>query len=235
MKKNIFLLLLLILQVFIASNIVSYRQEELKLRPTRWMSDYPISSTGPLKGYLMGLWWIEIFKHTLNFEYERIDDIAQRISILNPFSPKVWYDLAFNMAINISVEMRYEEDKHFEWFVKGLDHLERGKDFNPKSALIRFEQGLIVYTKLRYYPELSNRFIKHYKMEPMEYIINKMNEAASIGKLDYKQEMTRAQMHYLADKVYESTEIFNKLIEDYPNKRDYTLAIMQDLKADDGK
>ncbi len=222
---------LILLQIAISYCIVSHRETKLDMRPTNWLSDYPISSTGPLKGMLMGLWWMEIQKHQHNYDYKKINTLAKRISFLNPYAPKVWEYLAFNIAINISAEMRYENNKQFEWFVKGMDILEKGKDLNPKSSVLYFAQGYNVYFKLKSSPYLYDKFKGYLGAEPSKYTLDKLEQASKYGKLLFINECFRAQVNFQLGYSERSDEIFNQLLIEYPDRKNIILGMKQELRG----
>lgn len=224
------IIIMIMLQIGLSFCIVSHRETELEMRPTNWLSDYPISSTGPLKGMLMGLWWMEIQKHQNNYDYKKIDTLAKRISFLNPYAPEVWEYLAWNIAINISAEMRYESNKQFEWFVRGMDILEKGQKLNPKSSILYFAQGYNVYFKLKNSPHLYDKFKEYLGDEPAKYTLIKLEQASKFGKLQFIKECFRAQVNFELGYVEKSGEIFNQLLIRYPDRKNIILGMMQELR-----
>jgi hypothetical protein len=233
MKITYKVLILIVIQILVSSFIVNYRSENFGLKPGKWLSEYPISSTGPLKGMLMGLWWIEIQKHQFNFEYKKIQILTNRISFLNPYSPEIWEYLAWNLSVNISADMRYVEDQQYEWFIKGMDHLDKGLYYNENSPMLLFAQGYNVYFQLKKTPSLNGKIKKYLGQDPKHYTLLKLEEAIKYGKLAYIQECFRAQVNYELGNIDRSAEIFQELIIKYPTRKSHILGMMQELRSNE--
>lgn len=222
-------LLCIPLLMLIGFGVQEYRINKLELKENRWLSDYPISSTGPLKGILIGIWWVEIQKLQLKFQYQKIDEISKRICLVNPYVPPVWEYLAWNMSYNIAAEYRHEKDIQFSWVMKGYDQLEKGLTFNPKSSHLLYYQSWYVYAKLKSNPEYYQRFEKYLKKEPYLYCLEKVEKAASVGVLSFWQSCFRAQLNAQFKKKDKSMSIFKDLINRFPMKKGILINMMKDL------
>ena len=217
----------------ISIHIVDYRNTSLKLKQNSWLSDYPIASTGPLKGVLIGLWWVEIQKLQMNNQFLKIDSLTERISILNPYIPDVWEYLSWNMSFNISIEMRYQSDKESQWIFKGFDHLKKGLVYNPRSHLLHYSQAWMVYSKLKSQPKHKKTFETYLEMPFMDFIHQKVEIAAHYGKLNFLQSCFRAQINAEAGYQNKSVEIFEELILRYPNKVHFIKNMIQEVKSNE--
>lgn len=206
------------------------RGQWLRESESRWLSNYPIASTGPLRGVLVASWWIEIQNLQQRYEFEKIAHISKRICYLQPNIPEVWDYMAWNLGYNLLAETSGDREQQLYWLKEAVELINEGLKYNPKKGKLHFYLGLAIYQK---YKSDDFDFKKEMKVmlgkEPIErayecFVASIEDEPGEIFKnqkfFNFFRHDMRVQLAVETKRIKVAWEYLNKLEKLYPKKID---------------
>lgn len=132
------------------------RKAWLKGSEVRWLKNYPVASTGPLKGVLVASWWIKIQQLQMKYEFEKIAGLTEKICYLQPNIPEVWEYMGWNMAFNLLAETAHDRKSQIFWLEKGIHLMQDGLHYVDDQGLLCFYLGFTIYNKYKSEFDLKN-------------------------------------------------------------------------------
>jgi hypothetical protein len=112
--------------------------------------EYALAATalGSFRGVLVNVMWHRLEGKKQEGQYFEADTLGRGITVLQPRFPQVWAFLAWNMAYNISVATRTQEER-WDWVNKGVRLLrEQGIPHNPDAIRLYRELAWIFFHKI---------------------------------------------------------------------------------------
>ncbi len=100
-----------------------------------------------MDGIAQMLLWQKAEEYKKKKEWTKLAATLNQLIVLNPHLETVWRFQGWNLAYNISVEHDNYQDRYF-WVKKGIDFLERGTLYNPRSIRITWDVGWTTSQKI---------------------------------------------------------------------------------------
>ncbi len=211
-------------------NLGMARPAPLRQVHGRFLPAYPLASLSPLKGLLIDLWWIQIQTLEADYEFDRIDEIAERISYLQPFLPKVWEFMAWNVGFNLSAEATGDPGKQAGYHRKALELLRAGLAYNPDSADLHFYKAWFLYKKSQGEPSFAAELAGDLGEPPLEVALRELRVADPIGHGDYYRSLFLLQLLLAMDMKEAAREAVPKVVERFPETRDELEPLLRRLE-----
>ncbi len=100
-----------------------------------------------LDGIAQMLLWQKADEYKKKKDWTNLAATLNQLIMLNPNLETVWRFQGWNLAYNISVEQDNYQDRYF-WVKKGLNFLERGTLYNPRSIRVMWDVGWTTSQKI---------------------------------------------------------------------------------------
>lgn len=196
---------------------------------SQWLSDFPLSSIGPLKGILIASWWMKIQALQRKFEYQEILPLTEKICYLQPNLPEIWEFLAWNMSFNLVAEEKHNLKRQEFWLISGLECLRKGLKYNPGDSKLNFFIAWTVFLKLRgdrnFYEELK----LYLGEEPIQYAHKKIVQSDVISKNNYTHASFYLLVCHEANQREDVLRAAEKLKMNFPEELPATLEMLKNL------
>ncbi|RME05153.1 MAG: hypothetical protein D6805_00455, partial [Planctomycetota bacterium] len=161
--------------------------------------------------------------------------ILQLLTQLQPKSPTIWMDLAYNLTYNISLSFPQKE-KQWPWIEKGLLLLRKAIQKNPKNPQLKQELAYYLYDRLsrnergqrRKNPHYLTYFQKKFLQHPQ---LNPQHQHPYYLSLYWAQKAIQQFDHVSA--IAESLLLYNtqKLVQIEKSKQQYQLILQLTTQA----
>ncbi|MDO4627930.1 MAG: hypothetical protein Q4C70_01970 [Planctomycetia bacterium] len=100
-----------------------------------------------MDGIAQMLLWQKADEYKKKKDWTNLAATLNQLIVLNPNLETVWRFQGWNLAYNISVEQDNYQDRYF-WVKKGLNFLERGTLYNPRSIRVMWDVGWTTSQKI---------------------------------------------------------------------------------------
>jgi hypothetical protein len=115
---------------------------------------------GGFRGIIADVLWLRAQKMMTDGRYFEMVQLHDWIAYLEPHIADIWAYSGWNMAYNISVEMKTPEERWY-WVKKGIEHLrDKGIQWNKDCAQLYWELGWIYSHKIGASVDYQHRFYK---------------------------------------------------------------------------
>lgn len=121
--------------------------------------------------------WVRLIDRYEAGRYEEVVPLAEAILALDPRDDRAWFFAASTLAVDLpSLE---PPEARWPWVREGLALIRRGSRENPRSWLLRFYDGFLVWQHVAPVPALAGRFEAQEGAAPREYALRRFAEAAA--------------------------------------------------------
>jgi len=196
-----------------------------------WLSQFPIASSGPFKGLLTGYWWVEAQNMQAKFRFEEVEKLTKRICYLQPYNPKVWEYLSWNMSYNLSAESVQDRERQVYWLLEGLRQLRRGIDYNPKNLLLEYAFGVTVFLKTQGDFDFTPELKAFLNQEPLQFAKFRMIESKVIEYGEYIMGLHAINIYLKAADLDLAIASCHQLIKRFPEHESGLLEHIEFIKS----
>ncbi|MBF0243728.1 MAG: hypothetical protein HQL31_00460 [Planctomycetes bacterium] len=192
--------------------VQAHRPEPMVRLGNRWLSNYPLISTGPLKGPFVSFCWVKAQRAGAEYRFEDVYRISALICHMQPFIPEIWDFQSWNMSFNLAVECQEDRGQMFRWVTEGIEQLNEGLRFNPDDPLLHFGIGWTIFMKTRGDFSFEKELEEYFEEPPMlvacrHFLMAKAIERGEFWKAVFiVRTLEQNQMHEEADRLWELVE-----------------------------
>jgi len=146
-RKTIFLLMIIPLMGMVAfsQNFLNKQRGELSvaylepLRNADPLVKFTSEALGGFRGVIATALWMRINNLQLEGKFLEMVQLSEWITKLQPHTPTVWTDRAWNLAYNVSVK-ETDVEKRYKWVMAGISLLrDEAIQYNPHEPLLYWE------------------------------------------------------------------------------------------------
>ncbi len=178
-RKTLYLLLLLPLlgAVAFSQGLVNQQRGQLSATYMEPIQNAPplmrftSETLGGFRGVLSTILWMRISQMQQDGKYFEMMQLSDWITKLQPHTPRVWTDRAWNLAYNISVKEK-DTDKRWKWVESGISLLrDQAIQYNPHEPELYHELAWIFQHKMGQDMDVAQRKYKNIWINQMTDVL----------------------------------------------------------------
>lgn len=178
-RKILYLLLLVPLlgAVALSQGLVNRQRGQLSVTYMEPIQNAPpllrlVSETlGGFRGVLSTILWMRINQMQMDGKYFEMMQLSDWITKLQPHTPRVWTDRAWNLAYNVSVKEK-DTDERWKWVNAGISLLrDEGIQYNPHEPELYWELAWIFQHKMGQDMDVAQRKYKNIWINTMTDVL----------------------------------------------------------------
>lgn len=175
---------------------------------------------GPLGGLVASYHWIDIQNSQLNYQYEEVAMLTERVCKLQPYVVESWDYLAWNLAFNLFVEAGESSEEKWKWLSMGLDQLEEALEFNPDDDRLEMAMAITVYLKYTGTESMRPKLTSRYGRDPMRVCVDWVEKTSTFKSGELSAVKMALGMYRDAGLIDEGIEICHQQIKRFPSLRE---------------
>ena len=204
--------------------IVQWQRENYVARHKKvWLSQFPLASSGPFKGILTGYWWVESQNLQFEFKFKEVEKLTRRICYLQPYNPKVWEYLSWNLSFNLMAESLHDRKLQTYWLLEGINQLIKGLEYNPNEHLLEYALGVTVFLKTQGDYDFTQELNTHLGVHPFQYSKGQMIKSKVIENGEYIMGLQAINIFLVSGNAPLAIDSCNQLIKRFPQHRESLL------------
>ena len=126
---------------------------------------------GGFRGVLSTILWMRINQMQIDGKYFEMMQLSDWITKLQPHTPRVWTDRAWNLAYNVSVKEK-DTEQRWKWVNAGLSLLrDEGIQYNPHEPELYWELAWIFQHKMGQDMDVAQRKYKNIWINTMTDVL----------------------------------------------------------------
>jgi hypothetical protein len=163
----LFLLLLLLGAVAFSQSLVNRQRSQLSVTYMEPIQNAPplmrfaSETLGGFRGVLSTILWMRINEMQMDGKFFEMQQLSEWITKLQPHTPRVWTDRAWNLAYNISVKEKNTSDR-WKWVYAGISLLrDEAIQYNPHEPELYWELAWTFQHKMGQDMDVAQRRYKN--------------------------------------------------------------------------
>ena len=200
-RKILYLILLLPLlgAVAFSQGLVNRQRGQLSVTYMEPIQNAPplmrftSETLGGFRGVLSTILWMRVNQMQLDGKYFEMMQLSDWITKLQPHTPRVWTDRAWNLAYNISVKEK-DTDERWKWVNAGLSLLrDQAIQYNPHEPELYWELAWIFQHKMGQDMDVAQRKYKNIWINMMTDVLwSSLDDCMeSGGRPDFNELITK--------------------------------------------